>query len=1112
MQNLVDYAAWHELGWNGHFCENPRENNYCESFRYVRAGKYGVIRRDRDYHREVVSCLNHPREKLDTILKNYSIPCFESLMFADFKIPNFGRVPYVRYTNNTNEDLEIIRSCIGKYCFIYVRENPLSENKVLIGCVKVRDIKNLGIRTQKRIGGQVDFNLEDDVVFVFPYQELIKYCKEKDIPIPDNLVFDLGKYRNYFKSANFISDDVAIEIFEEVLECLKNWDAFLEENKNFKEYLYGEKAFRGYLLRNFVDYKDNVRLAIQRLKNLKSKYPGLAAVRYYLGDNNSYRDYLAALEEQKEEELYNKTKNEISNNKNIDEKFKKLLIEYLPYYNITSHSIKCIKEQIDKGYINIDDILKNPYTLVEDLKRKDDFEGFRFIEIDNGEKRRLSENYNLDNPYRYRAILVEILKDNLLKGNTTIADTDIKNELEKLDIDFNKFKEILNNNLSLFKEKVDINEITVDNETITIYTLKEIRKYEEIIENTINELINKEIREIQIKRDDIEKLLKKENIEIDKEKYEKALSQQIDAVLKLVKNNVSILTGAAGVGKSEVIRAVVELLKNEKIYILTPTGKAAMVLKERIRENNNIKVMTIHRFLATNFREYFDFDYYILKDVDNKLKIDTLILDESSMIDLITLGDLFKCIKAKRIIFVGDINQLPPVDAGKPFHDIYVHLNKVNKDLIAKLEIPLRAKSEKINELSKLFIDIDYEEKEKILDNILKENKIDDNNKIVIKDDSGNEIITIEVTKDLKKSLENAIDKILSENNSNFFDFAVFNDNLQILSPTKTKRFGSYNINLFIKHESKYVPERFRKYMIKHWFYGNNNVGDKVIVNKNIYEYKIYNYDRNTLENGVFNGMMGYIYSYWKRTNGYRKQIFKIKFYVPNASCELNKPIIDYLEHAYSITIHKSQGSGFNNVILIIPKNLGKFVSKEMIYTAITRAKERLYIIVEDDIKNFIDVTVSELARRKTNLFNNFNISYIIPYANERNIITINGEKVRSWQECILANFFNKVGINYEYEPLSKFLELGVLPDFELYSNNKIILWEHYGMTTEEYLARQEEKERLYREKGFQIIRINELNKDTKLNDKVLITSTSEDLRDNNELLEKLEILKSLIT
>lgn len=283
---------------------------------------------------------------------------------------------------------------------------------------------------------------------------------------------------------------------------------------------------------------------------------------------------------------------------------------------------------------------------------------------------------------------------------------------------------------------------------------------------------------------------------------------------------------------------------------------------------------------------------------------------------------------------------------------------------------------------------------------------------------------------------------------------------MQILTPTRTKgEFGSYKLGLFIRQDSKFV-RKYKEKFIKNVFFGDNRVADKIIQTVNNYKKRI------------FNGMMGYVITRWKiHRTGKLKPETKVRFYFPEIE---TYPSNEEMEYAYAITIHKSQGSGFENVLVVIPKGLGRFLSREMIYTAITRAESRLYVIVEESISNLLNISNSELLQRKTGLFGN----PVDPRAFPENlrIITLNGERVRSWQERLLANLFREARIKYQYEPLSEYLNIGVYPDFKLLMDDRIILWEHYGMIDDEsYLRRQKEKEEIYKRANFRILKISDI-------------------------------------
>ena len=129
-------------------------------------------------------------------------------------------------------------------------------------------------------------------------------------------------------------------------------------------------------------------------------------------------------------------------------------------------------------------------------------------------------------------------------------------------------------------------------------------------------------------------------------------------------------------------------------------------------------------------------------------------------------------------------------------------------------------------------------------------------------------------------------------------------------------------------------------------------------------------------------------------------------------------------------------------------------------------------------------------------------------------IITLNGDIVRSWQECLIANILYYEDINYEYEVPYE----NILPDFKLNSKyeNKIILWEHLGMMdNEEYKKNAKEKLKAYEDYGFYIIKISDVDEESfeeifNENDKILIVSTYEDVRNSKELYDKIKILKKV--
>ncbi len=697
-------------------------------------------------------------------------------------------------------------------------------------------------------------------------------------------------------------------------------------------------------------------------------------------------------------------------------------------------------------------------------------------------------------------MLITLLKQALKEGHTSLTDLEImeyfkrRNREDIYDINQKEFINKIKEYENFIQEKVEIDKVKVNGDEIWVYTLKEVKRFEKRIGEIIEYLNSLPQPEADVTEDEIKEDLKENAfVNLIQEEYEEILKEQINAVKSLLRKRVGILTGPAGSGKTHVIKALVKaMLKNglKEIKVLTPTGKAAMRTMEKLK--GILEVKTIHRFISTELRNFYDFEYFILKEVpeeSRKKKLDAIIIDEASMVDTQTLGMLLTLINKNNLqyfIMIGDVNQLPPVDAGKPFYDLYQYLQKNHKDCIVKLEKILRTECKKIVEFSKIFLtDTPYAIKEQIL-NELFSNKISEDNadKFSIRTDE-KEVITVKVVKNnIRKEVEKAIEELLRENDfsvdaKGFYKFLVYEDKLQILTPTRIKgENGSYNLSLFLRQESRFAKKA--DIVLQKQFY----MGDKVIQTKN--DYKI----------EVFNGMMGYVLR-----NG------KVKFFFPPKKFAYLNQLGENLDYAYAITIHKSQGSEFENVLLVIPKGLKHFKSREMMYTAVTRAQRRLYIIVEDHIANLLNVSASELLKRKTYLFDNPIDVRLLP--ENLRIITLNGEKVRSWQECLIANLLRKAEIEYQYEPLSAYLDIGVCPDFKLISKDKEILWEHYGMEDEKYLRHQKEKEEKYKKAGFVIRKLSEIDESTRLERKVLIISTYDDLKDNRKFYQRLNILKN---
>jgi exodeoxyribonuclease V alpha subunit len=451
-------------------------------------------------------------------------------------------------------------------------------------------------------------------------------------------------------------------------------------------------------------------------------------------------------------------------------------------------------------------------------------------------------------------------------------------------------------------------------------------KYETNVINKINALIQKGKNGYE----DRIKKLKKINFNI--EVNENLINYQSLAKAVAYLNNFTIITGGPGTGKTTTIANLIQILCNEngnlKFGFAAPTGKASQRMEESLINNeiisNNPKLraiiekskpITLHSLLG-NIRNSPFFKY----NSENKLPQDVLIIDEASMIDIAMFSKLLDAVKEDaRIIFLGDKNQLSSVDAGSIFGDLCTSVNNTNAfsdkfcdlleknfnvsisknsqhesiaDSIVELKHSYRFPIEsQIGKLSKVIIDGDKPGLQEII------NTANENNGQIkfISDDYDLAII------EFKKHFESVIEK------EELVDALNQLNNAKILCAVKEGKSGVYELNKKIE-KSLSIPTQKE-------FYKNR----PILVTKN---YKDLN---------LFNGDIGLI-----------RDENKVWF----LRMENNKPkpigfepaLIAESETVYAMTIHKSQGSEYNNVMVVLPqKEDNKLLSQELLYTAITR-------------------------------------------------------------------------------------------------------------------------------------------------------------------------------
>lgn len=779
----------------------------------------------------------------------------------------------------------------------------------------------------------------------------------------------------------------------------------------------------------------------------------------------------------------------------------------LSLFNLTEHQIKRIITEYHKEIIK--GLENNPYLIYEyyepdppknelDIPDLVD-EPIDVYKIDVGmipdsrfvKRHRKIQNIRESSPERIRSLIIEYLWS--LEGSGHTYDnlrSIIKNIKEhplifhtQASIDENGILDLEDVYKSHFQERLHIEPVEQEK---YIY-LKELYRAEERIKEKIEKLINRKPHpdtspDFKKHIDDSVADLKKKIKDFDETLFRAERQKLYENIFS---RSLFLLTGKPGSGKTYEISHIIKHLKslNQGLEILAPTGKAALRISENIKNNTglDIKADTIDRYIFEKgfWWAYEDWDRLHDLPENEKLTVTNLIIDESSMIDLQKLYILFSIIKftdeyPKRIIFVGDENQLPPIGFGKPFHDIISHI--VSKEtLFEKHYIQLATNCRQENDLNIIKLAEAFSDKtryfEESLNLLYKKGKVSDGLEIyywktkeelqkAIKERIKSlmiEELTHEVTnidkrineetavakkeylKKRKDLLERALKSGTNIQQFNLlhglyengyvpfvdYDFrkTLMLENLQLLSPYRPGFFGVLGLNKLIQKEFRDTSFKDTDTAFYH--------ADKLIRVSNYYR----GYGRNK-SLILSNGSIGVI-------NNHKGG--KTKYYFRDS----DKPLewVDDEEQfdlAYSITVHKAQGSDFSNVFLVIPNKLN-MLNRELIYTALTRSKQRLFLFIYDEKENLLVKSkgVSALLTRQSSIFEKPEDKLLKYYPRK-------GDKpVRSKGEYIIHKALQRSGLKFEYEEELRLEKLTypIYPDFvvKLEDGTKIY-WEHLGM------------------------------------------------------------------
>jgi len=610
------------------------------------------------------------------------------------------------------------------------------------------------------------------------------------------------------------------------------------------------------------------------------------------------------------------------------------------------------------------------------------------------------------------------------------------------------------------------------------------------------------------------------------DRYREVVASQADACQKVFLRPVSVICGGAGTGKTRVIDAIIKAIEKghgagTSFLLLAPTGKAA----DRIREATGKTAATIHSFLAQ--RGWLNPNMtFKLSRGHREDRVQTLIIDEASMLDLGLAATLFRAVEWKavqRLIFVGDPNQLPPIGTGRVFADLIHWLREEQPESIVRLDHNVRQMENEISgrgrgilALAGLYVrdepGIDNEsvkaEAEMLLQKVQEGGEVEKDLHVVYWRDA----------EELVRELEKRIVADLEKDTGQPFDrerpYEVWRaackgdgkferpDHLQVLSPYRGEQFGTETLNVAL--QKLFQPRARSSAGQSRTMLDGVMVFDKVIQIRNRYakeRYALHGYnlaDRVNEPVDVFNGQLGFVklhgldkgqlgnprftlerfqVVFARRENlwvGYGSGLGKKNMADPKSGWIAQQKVEENLELAYAISVHRAQGSEFERVYFVVPKHKAALLSPELFYTGVTRARRHCTLFIEEDVSPLLSMRRRE---RSHLLCINSSLFDFRPlpddlldmrswYEEGKIHQTLAGHMVRSKSEVIIANMLHERGIPFSYEVLRTAPDgTFYLPDFTVTWNGEPWFWEHWGlMHDEKYRNHRETKLKWYAE------------------------------------------------
>lgn len=1022
--------------------------------------------------------------------------------------------------------LEKEKSLIFFYCN---HGNPLDEslNRILLGVSRISQIgpqlyfgtKLPKFPDQYPIWSRCITHDFENQGFRLPYHEYLKAGHD-----PKNILCLVpeGAMLNFSYVAEQLGDDLAVGALERLVQSVQ---AVKDEAK-----------VPGEWDRHLVWLND----VLSEVWQNRGPFPGIGSVLQYLGcesgtafqrqvlvpllnkGENAWEYVLAILEGRKkcEDKQYTKAMKQAAERWAAYKEPRRNLLAQLARFELSPAQVERVAnpdKRIECGIGGTDnEIVANPYLLSEmdqgdgvselialetiDRGMRPEGAAARFIDKD--------EVCAQDDPRRVRGVAVAVLKGAAESGDTLLPFAETMNRINK------RFPErrvcrpdrdLVLGQATFYQEALDFR-ADAEPPTMALKWLSELER----------EVCSRLPRRTKAKNDPPKKgwswenLLqdefeqKKSGSKLPPEVEERARREKAEVLAKLYEGRFSVLCGRAGTGKTSVLKVFLkgleELEGKRPILLLAPTGKARVRLMDRTkRDDGSVRdACTIHQFLMRH--KWLNPENFALKlSGGEQHGAPTVIIDEASMIPMDLLGVLFRALdlnKVSRLILVGDPNQLPPIGPGRPLVDIiaWLEADDERKKCFARLEVQTRCEEHDGDEYRPSLA-------LQLADGYLRDDTSPGDDEMisrVAREDVGGDLevrywrdasqLEEQLAASMKKHLK------LTDGGKVYIPFnaslgleedpkknnPVLAERWQILSPVRNHEFGTTEINRKIQAKYRGGMLNYSKGRNGLKPFGEQEIvwTDKVMQAINC---RKTSYPKGEGLSYVANGEIGLVVSTSK--GGERSDSMKVQFSTqPLSSYYYPRPDVDgQLELAYALTVHKSQGSDFDIVFLILPKNAST-LSRELLYTGLTRFRQKMVLLIERDtaiLERLRSPQASDTLLRNTNMF----VLAVRPESVDRYYAEHlihrtppspqhpNGILVRSKSEVIVAGALSKLGISYEYEQklASKDDPNDFrLPDFTVSYEGDTFYWEHLGMlSVPSYKEAWEKKRQWYEDNGF---------------------------------------------